>query len=49
MISNGILPSNKKEIATDNKVKRLDLRRHGNITTFEGLINYQYLIVKIMT
>ncbi|MEG1663471.1 MAG: hypothetical protein RR338_05735, partial [Clostridia bacterium] len=46
MISCGIIPSTIKQIEAGDS-KNLALRRHGNITTFEGLIEFRKIIAKI--
>lgn len=46
MICNGIVPSTLEQIRTDNRGKRLDLRRHGNLTTFEGLLQFRDIVVQ---
>ena len=43
-LSWGIVPSSIDEICTQNKGKLLHLRKHGNLTTFEGLKQYRDLI-----
>lgn len=40
MISSGIIPSTKKQIK-DGDSKNFPLRRHGNITTFDGLLEFR--------
>ena len=44
MICNGIVPSSVNEIKTDSKGKRMDLRRHGNLTDFQGLIRFKEIV-----
>lgn len=46
MICNGIVPSSIEQIAHDNRGKRLDLRRHGNITTFDGLVRFREIVAE---
>lgn len=46
MISKGNIPSTIEQIKNDDS-KRLDLRRHGNITTFEGLIEFRKLMAEV--
>lgn len=46
MISKGCIPSTIEQIK-NNDSKRLDLRRHGNITTFEGLEEFRKIVAKI--
>ncbi|MEG2540176.1 MAG: hypothetical protein RSB59_00140 [Clostridia bacterium] len=46
MISCGIIPSTIKQIEAGDS-KNLALRRHGNITTFEGLIEFRKIIAKL--
>ena len=44
MLSYGIVPATKEEIATSEKHgKDYKLRRHGNLTTFDGLLEYREL------
>ena len=48
MLSKGFVPSSKKEIL-DDKIKNgknYFLRKHGNLTTFEGLVEFRKLIVQ---
>ena len=45
MISGGVVPSTRAQIADpQDGGRRLDLRRHGCITTFDGLVEYRKLI-----
>lgn len=46
MISKGFVPSSKQEIVKDSKKhgKNYSLRKHGNLTTFEGLVTFRQLI-----
>ena len=46
MISKGFVPSSKQEIVEDSKKhgKNYSLRKHGNLTTFEGLVTFRQLI-----
>lgn len=46
MISKGNIPSTIEQIK-NNDSKRLDLRRHGNITTFEGLIEFRKIMAEV--
>ncbi len=46
MIAAGIVPSTKAQIAEENNGKRLDLRRHGCITTFDGLIEFRKIVAE---
>ena len=46
MIAAGIVPSTKAQIAEENNGKRLDLRRHGCITTFDGLIGFRKIVAE---
>lgn len=46
MIACGIVPSTRKQIENGDS-KNLKLRRHGNITTFEGLIEFRKIVAKI--
>lgn len=43
MITQGIIPSSKKEIEEEGG-KNLTLRRHGCLTTFEGLVEYRKIM-----
>ena len=45
MIVCGVVPSTRKQIE-DGDSKNLKLRRHGNITTFEGLIEFRKIRAK---
>lgn len=45
MITCGVIPSTVKQIEAGDS-KRLDLRRHGNITTFEGLEKFRAIEAK---
>jgi hypothetical protein len=48
MLSKGFVPSSKKEIFDDKREngKNYSLRKHGNLTTFEGLLEFRKLIVQ---
>ncbi len=48
MLSKGFVPSSKKEIFDDERKngKNYSLRKHGNLTTFEGLLEFRKLIVQ---
>jgi hypothetical protein len=48
MLSKGFVPSSKKEIFDDKRKngKNYSLRKHGNLTTFEGLLEFRKLIVQ---
>lgn len=46
MIAEGVIPSTKKEIAGPDRGKRLDLRRHGCLTTFGGLVEYRRILAE---
>lgn len=48
MISKGFIPASKKEILEDTKSngKSYVLRRHGNLTTFEGLYEFREMICR---
>lgn len=56
MISKGIIPASKEQILNEKinyggKIKNTngknyDLRRHGNLTTFDGLITFRQIIAK---
>ena len=45
MIACGIVPSTRKQIENGDS-KNLKLRRHGNITTFEGLIEFRKIVAQ---
>ena len=55
MISKGMIPASRERIATETAVnekgetrytngKNYAVRRHGNLTTFEGLVEYRRMI-----
>ena len=48
MLSKGFVPSSKAEILKDTKKngKNYSLRKHGNLTTFEGLAEFRRLIAQ---
>ncbi|MDD4157346.1 MAG: hypothetical protein PHY08_12310 [Candidatus Cloacimonetes bacterium] len=46
MLSNGFIPASIREIKTKDKTELLEQRKHGNITTFEGLKLYRDLMVE---
>ena len=48
MISKGTIPAKKREILSDVKSngKSYKLRRHGNLTTFEGLVEFRKMIAE---
>lgn len=48
MLSKGIVPASKEEILSDkvNNGRDYRLRRHGNLTTFEGLAEFRKMITK---
>ena len=52
MLSKGIIPSSKEQILNEKingkftNGKNFQARRHGNLTTFEGLEEYRRLIAK---
>lgn len=45
MISNGVIPSTIEQIENGDS-KNLALRRHGNVTTFEGLVEFRKIMAK---
>lgn len=46
MITKGMVPSSKKQIIEEKKNgKNYQKRRHGNLTTFEGLIEFRNIVV----
>ncbi len=45
MITQGVIPSSKKEMENEGG-KNLALRRHGCLTTFDGLIEYREIMAK---
>ena len=46
MISRGFLPSSLADIASDTKGKDMAGRRHGNITTFDGLKTFRRIVAE---
>lgn len=46
MLSCGVIPSTIKQIE-NNDYKNLELRRHGNITTFQGLIAFRKIVARV--
>ena len=46
MITHGVIPSSKEAIARPDRGKRLDIRRHGCLTTFEGLKEYARIVAR---
>ena len=46
MITKGFVPSSKEEILASNNGKNYALRRHGNLTTFEGLEEFRRMIAR---
>jgi len=52
MISRGFIPSTKEQILTDfngerfTNGKNYDLRRHGNLTTFNGLVEFRKMVAQ---
>ena len=44
MLFAGVVPSDIEQIKTDKKGKRMDLRRHGNLTTFDGLVDFAKIV-----
>lgn len=56
MISKGMIPSTKEEIERETIVvkgevkqsngKNYQLRRHGNLTTFDGLVEFRHIVAK---
>ena len=44
MIFAGVVPSDIEQIKTDKKGKRMDVRRHGNLTTFDGLVDFAKIV-----
>ncbi len=53
MISKGIVPASKERILNEKNAKgkytngkNYDVRRHGNITTFEGLVEFREMLAK---
>lgn len=45
MFSNGYVPATKEEILTLSRERMFRLRKHANLTTFEGLIEYRKMMV----
>lgn len=46
MITNGFLPSSRAEIRASNKGKNFSVRKHGNLTTFEGLKEFRKIVAE---
>lgn len=48
MISKGFVPASKEEILADKKKngKNYALRRHGNLTTFDGLVEFRKMVAE---
>ena len=48
MISKGFIPASKEEILADKKKngKNYALRRHGNLTTFDGLVEFRKMVAE---
>ncbi|MBR5438910.1 MAG: hypothetical protein IKV61_01665 [Clostridia bacterium] len=56
MISKGVIPATKEQILSEQKIvdgiakftsgKNYGLRRHGNLTTFEGLIDFRKMVAE---
>lgn len=46
MITKGFVPSSKEEIKGENNGKNYHLRKHGNLTTFEGLEEFRKIVAK---
>ena len=56
MISKGVVPSTIKQIESETAVvngkvkftngKNYSVRRHGNLTTFEGLVDFRKIVAK---
>ena len=47
MITKGFVPASKTLIMTDEKCgKSYDLRRHNNLTTFEGLVEFRRMLTE---
>lgn len=48
MLSKGFVPASKEEILNDKERngRNYPLRRHGNLTTFEGLVEFREMIAK---
>lgn len=44
MISNGYVPANRKEILTLSRAQMFRARKHANLTTFEGLVEYRKMM-----
>lgn len=44
MIARGFVPCNKREILSPDKKKMLEKRKHGNLTTMEGLVEFREMI-----
>ncbi len=48
MITNGFVPCSKTEILTKDKKELLNMRKHGNITTMKGLVEYREMLAQKM-
>lgn len=49
MLSIGFIPADKKTIVSevkDDRGKNYELRRHGNLTSFEGLVEFREIVAK---
>ena len=46
MIANGLVPCSKQEIVTSNKKEMFRKRKHGNLTTMEGLVEFRQIVTK---
>ncbi len=47
LIANGFIPCSKKEIQTLDKKGVLKKRKHGNLTTMEGLIEFRKIVAEV--
>lgn len=45
MITNGLIPCSKKELAL-NKDELLARRKHGNLTTMKGLVEFRKIVAE---
>lgn len=44
MIASGLIPCSKRELLTLSKGDLLEKRKHGNLTTMEGLVEYREFV-----
>lgn len=44
MIACGLIPCSKREILTLSKQEAMDKRKHGNLTTMDGLVEFRKMV-----